>query len=86
MLEMKNACQRCHRLLPPISHDAFICSYECTWCRDCAREPLERTCPNCGGELHQRPPRGHEPDRDTTALTRDAIVAQLRQGMLRSAT
>jgi len=60
MLEMKSLCQRCRHPLPESSRDAFICSYECTWCRRCANEPLERTCPNCGGELHPRPPRRRE--------------------------
>src|ERR1700726_5079025 len=35
--------------------DVFICTYECTWCRDCAENVLRGVCPNCGGELVRRP-------------------------------
>ncbi|MBV9915292.1 MAG: DUF1272 domain-containing protein [Solirubrobacterales bacterium] len=35
---------------------ATICSYECTFCRDCA-EAMDARCPNCGGELVSRPRR-----------------------------
>jgi uncharacterized protein len=57
VLEMRPNCERCDRDLPPDSHDARICSFECTWCRDCANGPLQNTCPNCRGELVQRPTR-----------------------------
>ena len=49
MLEMRPGCECCDRDLPPTSGDAFICTFECTFCRDCAREKLDSTCPNCGG-------------------------------------
>ena len=54
-LEMRAACERCGAF---IAHDgdALICSYECTFCPSCS-EALERTCPNCGGELVARPKR-----------------------------
>ena len=54
MLEMKPACERCGAALPPDSREARICSYECTFCADCADE-MNETCPNCGGELVLRP-------------------------------
>lgn len=54
-LEMKPHCERCDVLLGPDSH-AFICSYECTFCPTCSNAMQER-CPNCGGELLQRPRR-----------------------------
>jgi hypothetical protein len=56
-LELRAACERCARELTPASGDAWICSYECTFCTTCAAE-LERGCPNCGGELVRRPKRG----------------------------
>jgi hypothetical protein len=56
MLEMKADCERCHRPLPADSTDALICSYECTWCVECADEMSHR-CPNCNGELVRRPAR-----------------------------
>jgi len=54
-LELRASCERCSA---PLLHDAeaFICSYECTFCAGCASE-LEGTCPNCGGELVRRPRR-----------------------------
>ena len=55
MLEMRTACERCGAALEDES-DAFICSYECTWCARCA-EDLARVCPNCDGELVRRPRR-----------------------------
>ena len=36
MLELRPSCECCDRDLPPDSPDALICTYECTWCRDCA--------------------------------------------------
>ncbi|HUQ22042.1 MAG TPA: DUF1272 domain-containing protein [Gaiellaceae bacterium] len=54
-LEMRETCERC---AAPLPHDceAFICSYECTFCRSCSAE-LVGVCPNCGGELVGRPRR-----------------------------
>ena len=57
MLEMRPDCERCGRDLPPDAAGATICSFECTWCVDCAVGSLEEYCPNCGGELHARPAR-----------------------------
>jgi len=42
--------------LPANGDDALICSFECTYCRDCATR-LDRLCPNCGGRLEARPSR-----------------------------
>jgi hypothetical protein len=54
-LELKPACERCEVAL---SQDApaRICSYECTFCTTCADE-MGNVCPNCGGELVERPKR-----------------------------
>ena len=54
-LHMKPDCERCAAAMEP-DGKAFICSYECTFCPDCAKA-LERICPNCGGELVRRPRR-----------------------------
>jgi hypothetical protein len=35
----------------------MICSFECTFCADCAERALKGKCPNCGGELARRPVR-----------------------------
>ena len=54
MLELRPGCECCDRDLPPDSPDARICSFECTFCVDCARR-LQGRCPNCGGDLVHRP-------------------------------
>ncbi len=35
----------------------MICSFECTFCRDCVDEVLGDVCPNCGGGFSPRPVR-----------------------------
>ena len=55
MLELRPNCERCDRDLPPDSTDAMICTFECTFCRECAREIYGGRCPNCGGNLEPRP-------------------------------
>jgi hypothetical protein len=54
-LELRSTCERCSAALVAEA-DAYICSYECTFCHDCAAV-LEHVCPNCGGELVRRPRR-----------------------------
>ncbi len=54
-LEMKSDCERCSAALSA-DGTAFICSFECTFCADCAHT-LDQICPNCGGELVRRPGR-----------------------------
>jgi hypothetical protein len=56
-LELRPNCECCDRDLPPDSPDAFICTFECTFCRVCAAVTLGGVCPNCGGELVRRPVR-----------------------------
>jgi hypothetical protein len=55
VLEMRPVCEGCNTAL---IHDAtaFICSYECTFCAECA-SGFGGVCPNCGGELVARPRR-----------------------------
>ncbi|WP_374622641.1 DUF1272 domain-containing protein [Devosia sp.] len=55
MLELRPNCECCNRDLPPAALDAMICSYECTFCADCAQRVLRGVCPNCGGTLVPRP-------------------------------
>ena len=54
-LAMRDVCERCGAELAP-DGGAFICSYECTFCRSCA-EGMDFVCPNCSGELVSRPKR-----------------------------
>jgi hypothetical protein len=55
-LEMRPDCERCGADLRAEAPGAFICSFECTFCAPCA-EALDDRCPNCGGELTDRPTR-----------------------------
>jgi hypothetical protein len=60
MLELRPNCECCNKDLPPEAADAMICSFECTFCRDCTETTLGGRCPNCGGELVARPIRPAE--------------------------
>ena len=57
MLEMRPNCETCDGDLPP-GAAARICSFECTFCPDCAEARHGGICPNCGGSLVARPTRG----------------------------
>lgn len=58
MLTLRPNCECCDKDLAPDAEDAVICSYECTFCRDCAATRLPGgRCPNCDGELVRRPVR-----------------------------
>ena len=57
MLQLRPNCECCDKDLPPETTDARICSFECTFCADCAQAVLQHRCPNCGGELVARPRR-----------------------------
>ena len=65
MLELRPNCECCDVDLPPDA-DARICTYECTFCPDCAENVLGGVCPNCGGNFERRPVR------PAAALVRDA--------------
>lgn len=55
MLELRPTCENCNQELPPDSAKAMICSFECTFCWDCAQNVLDNVCPNCGGGFSFRP-------------------------------
>ncbi|MER8043653.1 DUF1272 domain-containing protein [Streptomyces sp. NPDC094032] len=55
MLRMRPRCLSCNGELAGDA-EAFICSYECTWCPSCTRG-FAGVCPNCAGELVPRPRR-----------------------------
>ena len=70
MLEMRPDCERCGADLPADEPGAFICSFECTFCAGCA-ESLDERCPNCGGELMDRPSRiGKALERNPASMVR----------------
>ena len=52
---MKGACETCSASLG-LTDEAYVCSYECTFCPRCAGV-RDYVCPNCGGELVVRPRR-----------------------------
>lgn len=54
MLDIRPTCENCQKILNPESEDAMICSYECTFCRDCVDHILYNVCPNCGGGFQIR--------------------------------
>ncbi len=59
MLALRPNCECCDVDLPPESAAAMICSFECTFCADCAGTVLKGACPNCGGDwCAADPPRG----------------------------
>ena len=60
MLELRPSCECCDKEVRPDSTEALICSFECTFCKDCAGNILRGKCPNCGGELMPRPRRPAE--------------------------
>lgn len=55
MLDLRPNCECCDRDLPADSPVARICTFECTFCADCAEIRLGGACPNCGGDLVARP-------------------------------
>ena len=55
MLALRPNCECCDRDLPADSALARICTFECTFCADCADTRLGGICPNCSGELVRRP-------------------------------
>jgi hypothetical protein len=57
MLAMRPNCECCDKDLPADQPGALICSFECTFCQDCAEHEFDRVCPNCLGQLFARPPR-----------------------------
>lgn len=52
---MKPNCEGCPRRFSADA-EAYVCSYECTFCSDCASR-AQGSCPHCGGELVRRPRR-----------------------------
>ena len=53
-LELRPNCECCDRDLPPAA-EAYICTFECTFCPDCTTKTLKHVCPNCGCNLVLRP-------------------------------
>lgn len=59
MLQLRPNCERCDCDLPTNSK-AYICTFECTFCQNCATNAFNYICPNCQGNLEKRPIRPEE--------------------------
>lgn len=68
MLQIRPTCENCNTPLPPNSVDAMICSYECTFCKNCVENILFNVCPNCGGGFSLRPIRPSKNLKDNNYL------------------
>lgn len=68
MLQLRPNCELCDKDLPPDALDACICTYECTFCRDCVDNVLHNVCPNCGGGFTSRPIRPAQARRKGVSL------------------
>ena len=71
MLVLRPNCELCDADLPPDAPDARICSYECTFCAECADDVLGNVCPNCGGGFTPRPIRPRHEWRPGAGLSHD---------------
>ena len=78
MLELRPNCECCDKDLPPASGEAMICSYECTFCKDCVDTVLNNVCPNCGGGFVPRPIRPTHAWRAATGLESDPASSKRR--------
>jgi hypothetical protein len=54
MLEIRPICENCGTKLPNGSAEAMICTFECTFCKECVDNVLFNVCPNCGGGFEKR--------------------------------
>ena len=48
MMELRPNYEHCDKDLPYDANDAMICTFECTFCVDCAENIYKGVCPNCG--------------------------------------
>lgn len=55
MLDIRPTCENCNKALSHDSMEALICTFECTFCKDCVDTILQQVCPNCGGGFEKRP-------------------------------
>jgi two-component system, LytTR family, sensor kinase len=83
-LEMKTSCEKCRGALQA-NAQAYICSFECTYCPECALN-LHSVCPHCGGELVRRPLRNAtsvaaEPGRIRLPFNKPLLVWALSFGV-----
>ncbi len=86
-LELRPNCELCDRDLPPESSEARICTYECTYCADCAENVLHNVCATCGGNLERRPIRpvqSWRPEEKLGRLNHPASTTRVHSSYTRS--
>lgn len=54
MLEIRPNCEHCDKDLPNQSDEAVICSFECTFCEECATKVFKMYA-RTGGKFTKRP-------------------------------
>lgn len=55
VLELRPNCEGCNKYRRPESLEAYVYTYECTFCACCVKNLLMNVCPNCGGGFAPRP-------------------------------
>ena len=78
MLEMRPVCEHCAKSLPNESDEAMICTFECTFCKDCVENILENVCPNCGGGFVPRPIRPKTAWRPNLSIIHQPATTELK--------
>jgi hypothetical protein len=76
MMDLRPNCECCGKGLPPDATDAMVCSFECTFCADCAQTALGGVCPNCGGNFSVRPIRPAAMLKKYPASTKQVLKAE----------
>jgi hypothetical protein len=84
MLQLRPNCECCDADLAADEPGAMICSFECTFCEDCAVDQLQGVCPNCKGELLPRPLRSGAALAKYPASTERKLAAQPCPGVAKA--
>jgi two-component system, LytTR family, sensor kinase len=77
---METECAGCARDLPTDA-EAYVCSYECTFCAECTSRK-QNICPNCGGELVRRPRRHNSAGSEETGDEDGEVQVRDRPGLI----
>ena len=77
---METECAGCARDLPTDA-EAYVCSYECTFCAECTSRK-QNICPNCGGELVRRPRRRNSAGSEETGDEDEEVQVRDRPGLI----
>jgi two-component system, LytTR family, sensor kinase len=77
---METECAGCARDLPTDA-EAYVCSYECTFCAECTSRK-QNICPNCGGELVRRPRRHNSAGYEETGDEDEEVQVRDRPGLI----